>query len=173
MARAMWLSVLMALAWVSCAGAAAPLVHTLDRSGLEALLTERGQQVLREQNGGVIAARRGGPELWLALADCAPSGACGFLRMRGAWPVGSRQAALKAAEEYDSSVPLAFLSIENREGQNVVLAGRDVWIRPGRSRANLLVELALAERLLADVTTALLNADPGLAEYWERALAQR
>jgi len=152
------------------ARAEAPLLQSLHESELRQLLDEAGLRVLRQQNGGLIAARPGGPEVWVGLSACDSRGRCRFLRLRGLWPIGARPAAREAAERFDQATPVAFVAVEQRLGGAVVLAGRDLWLQPGRTRANLRAELQLSEELLAQVTQALLRADPDLQGYWGERL---
>jgi hypothetical protein len=144
------------------------LIRSLDGNSLSQLLQVAGFAPRREQEGGFIVSREnGGPELWVRLMHCDGQGVCSYLRIRGVWLIGDRQSARAAVEGYDRTVPIAFVAVIGEGDQTTAHAGRDVWLTPGRTTANLVAELQFSSDMAVAMTQALEAADPEIRAFWE------
>ncbi|MGQ0531480.1 MAG: hypothetical protein ACT4OF_02160 [Caulobacteraceae bacterium] len=144
------------------------LLRGLDQTGLSQLLQAAGFTASREHDGGFIVTRAsGGPEISVRLLHCEGQESCSHLRIRGVWLIGDRQAARAAAQNYDRTVPIAFVAIVGDADSTTVYAGRDVWMTPGHTMANLVAELEFSFNMAIAMTQALEAADPGIRAFWK------
>lgn len=145
------------------------LMYSISPEEMEVLLDEVGLVVVQKTrplqwvllvSGRVTAV--------LTFVGC-KEGRCEGAKVRAAWPLGQRPLALAAVKSYERSVPIAHVDLVRAASGMLLLVGRDIWMLPGRTAANVAAQLAHVEVLAQSMTQHLESSDPGIAEFWKQA----
>ena len=143
---------------------------------LFSIAPEEMQQLLREVGFIVmdkpeplrwVLRSSGGYTMVLSFAGCQEN-RCEGARLRAVWSLGKRPRALAAAVTFERSVAIAQVSLTQGPQGSYLLVGRDIWMLPGRTAANVAAQLRQTEVLANSMTETLKAQDPGIAEFWEQ-----
>lgn len=148
------------------------LMYSISPEELEPLLEEVGYAVVgkpKPLQWVLLSASR--YTMVLTFAGC-KEGRCEGARVRAAWPLGQRPLALAAVKSYERSVPIALVDLVQGASGMLLLVGRDVWMLPGRTAANVAAQLAHVDVLARSMTQHLESSDPGITGFWEQARPQ-
>jgi hypothetical protein len=142
------------------------LVRSLTLEEIKPFVAEAGMQVMLEDRSGMYVSDGEMRPMRVMLAACNPDKTCAYLRIRTRYDIGTSEPARKAAEFYDKTVPIAFVSIVPATNGNgfAVEIGRDVFLAPGRSGANLVSELKFSAAMAGVFLESLAASDPSLAK---------
>ncbi len=148
------------------------LLYSISLEEMDQLLREVGFIVIdRPEALRWILRSAGGHTLVMTFAGCKEA-RCEGVRLRAVWPLGSRPQALAAVKSYESSVAIAHVNLmQGRQGA-FVMVGRDIWMLPGRTAANVAAQLRHTEVLADSMTQHLTAQDPGIAAFWNQAMPQ-
>lgn len=95
------------------------------------------------------------------------SGKCNGIRLETWWFIKKGSAALEAAYYYESTNPLASITVEHTNEKILIELQRDIEIGPGRTEENILANTSLIFKLIPYFQNSLIQADPSLPEWWE------
>jgi hypothetical protein len=124
------------------------------------------------ENGLVVSSPSAVAPSGIFLWEC-NSGRCAGVRIESRFPVGDRHAAHQAIHSFDRSVPIAKVSFTEEQQGTFLHIGRDVWLAPGRSAENLLLQVRHVEKLTNSMIQHLLSRDPGIRDYWQSLTENR
>lgn len=145
------------------------LMYSISPHEMLQLLNEGGFAVLDKPNPLRWVVRSpSGYTMMLTFGDC-PEDRCGGVQLRAIWPLGHRPRALAAVKSYEQSVAIAQVSLVSKPDGIYLLVGRDIWITPGRTAANVAAQLIFTDTLAGSMTKSLREKDPGISEFWEQA----
>jgi hypothetical protein len=148
---------------------AGELIYSISPDETLQLLNEGGFAVLEKPDPlRWIVRSPSGFTMTLDFIGC-PEHRCGGVRLRAIWPLGHRPRALATVKYYEQSVAIAHVSLVSKPDGFYLLVGRDIWIAPGRTAANVAAQLTFTDTLAGSMTQSLREKDPGISEFWEQA----
>jgi hypothetical protein len=147
---------------------AGELIFSISPDEMQQLLNQGGFAVLQKPHPlRWIVRSPSGYTMMLDFAVC-PEYRCRGVRLRASWPLGQRPKALAAVRSYEQSVAIAHVNLMTNQSGSYVLVGRDIWMFPGRTAANVAAQLQHTDILAGSMTQHLREQDPGISELWEQ-----
>ncbi|MEQ8354553.1 MAG: hypothetical protein RH942_03375 [Kiloniellaceae bacterium] len=148
------------------------LIYSIAPEQMELLLVESGFTALQKLEPlRWILRSPGGYTMVMNFVGCKED-RCEGARLRAVWPLGQRDAALKAVRFYEDTVAIAHVSLQPSQQGFYLLVGRDIWLLPGRTLANVATQLEQVDFLAGTMTEHLVKNDPGIAEFWQQVQAR-
>jgi hypothetical protein len=149
-----------------------PLLYSISLEETQSLLKEVGFALVQapEPHRWVLRSS-GGHTLLMTFVGCKEE-RCEGVRVRAVWSLGERPLALAAVRSFELSVPIAHVSVRVGPQGKYLLVGRDIWMLPGRTAANVAAQLAHCDILASSMTEHLRAKDPGISEFWEATTPQ-
>lgn len=145
------------------------LLYSISPQEMDQLLHEVGLIVIdRPEALRWILRSAGGHTLVMTFAGCKEE-RCEGVRLRAVWPLGARPQALAAVRSYEQAVAIAQVNLVRGRQGAILMVGRDIWMLPGRTAANVAAQLRHTEILAESVAQYLTAQDPGIAEFWKQA----
>lgn len=171
-----WLAALLIGVALSASGEARAqtpeeLVRSLDTAQLEDLLAGAGFKILMQDTEGLQVSDGKSWPMRVSLEAC-ENKTCSYLKLRTRFTMKYSKVVAEAADFYERTVPIAFVALETNKGVMSVDVGRDVFVAPGRTRANLEAELGIAVQIADAFRASMIKANPRLAKSLESPNAQ-
>ena len=144
------------------------LMYSISPEEMGAMLKEVGFTIVQQpDNHRWILRSPSGYTMVVSFVGC-KEGRCEGARIRAVWSLGRRPLALAAVKSYERSVPIAQVSVRVGSQSTYLLVGRDIWMLPGRTAANVASQLAHTDTLAGSMTQLLRKSDPGISDFWEQ-----
>ena len=148
------------------------LMYSISPEEMEQLLTEVGFTLVEKRRPHRwILRSSGGFTMVMSYASCKEN-RCEGVRLRAVWSLGFRPLALAAVKSFEESVAIAHVNLRPGQQGVYLLVGRDIWMLPGRTAANVAAQLAHTDVLASSMTQHLRAQDPGISAFWKQTTPQ-
>ncbi len=146
-----------------------PYFEPADAGDVHTLFQMNGYTVEDEGAWQTWISSPGGTRLQLGVFTN-PDGSVAGLRTTGWYYVGTSQAAIDAARNYERTNPMASVAVMTSDGGEYFIAViRDIRLGSGRTAVNVLSQVELQIRLLPLFQQSLAQSDPAVAAIFAGA----